>query len=45
VAPKIGTTLVELRAAKAHLEAHGVTKLCLMNHPVDLPRRPGWQRA
>lgn len=35
VALKIGTTLDELRAAKAHLEAHGVTKLRLINHRVS----------
>jgi len=35
VALKIGTTLDELRAAKAHLEAHGVTKLHLSDHKVS----------
>ena len=30
----IGTTLDELRAAKAHLEAHGYTKLRLTDHKV-----------
>jgi len=32
VALRIGTTLDELRAAKAHLEAHGYTKLRLSDH-------------
>ena len=35
VALKIGTTLDELRAAKAHLEAHGITRLGVMNHRVS----------
>jgi catechol 2,3-dioxygenase len=34
VALVIGTTLDELRAAKAHLEAHGYTKLRLTDHRV-----------
>jgi catechol-2,3-dioxygenase len=34
VALVIGTTLDELRAAKAHLEAHGYTKLRLTDHKV-----------
>jgi catechol-2,3-dioxygenase len=34
VALVIGTTLDELRAAKAHLEAHGYTKLRLTDHQV-----------
>jgi catechol 2,3-dioxygenase len=34
VALVIGTTLDELRAAKAHLEANGYTKLRLMDHEV-----------
>src|ERR1700752_3095908 len=32
VALRIGTTLDELRAAKAHLEAHGYSKLRLTDH-------------
>ena len=36
VALRIGTTLDELRAAKAHLEAHGYTKLRLTDHRVSL---------
>jgi catechol-2,3-dioxygenase len=35
VALKIGTTLDELRAAKAHLQAHGLTKLAVMDHRVS----------
>jgi catechol 2,3-dioxygenase len=35
VALRIGTTLDELRAAKAHLEAHGYTKLRLTDHVVS----------
>jgi catechol-2,3-dioxygenase len=35
VALRIGTTLDELRAAKAHLEAHGLTKLRLSDHRVS----------
>ena len=35
VALRIGTTLDELRAAKAHLEAHGYTKLRLTDHRVS----------
>jgi catechol 2,3-dioxygenase len=35
VALRIGTTLDELRAAKAHLEAHGYTKLRLSDHRVS----------
>lgn len=35
VALKIGTTLDELRAAKAHLEAHGITRLAIMDHRVS----------
>jgi catechol 2,3-dioxygenase len=34
VALVIGTTLDELRAAKAHLEAHGYTRLRLTDHKV-----------
>jgi catechol 2,3-dioxygenase len=34
VALVIGTTLDELRAAKAHLEAHGYTRLRLTDHTV-----------
>jgi catechol 2,3-dioxygenase len=34
VALVIGTTLDELRAAKAHLEAHGYTTLRLTDHKV-----------
>ena len=32
VALRIGTTLDELRAARAHLEAHGITKLRVRDH-------------
>lgn len=35
VALRIGTTLDELRAAKAHLEAHGYTNLRLTDHRVS----------
>ena len=35
VALRIGTTLDELRAAKAHLEAHGITNLRLTDHRVS----------
>lgn len=35
VALRIGTTLDELRAAQAHLEAHGYTKLRLTDHRVS----------
>ena len=35
VALKIGTTLDELRAAKAHLEAHGITRVAVMDHRVS----------
>ena len=35
VALRIGTTLDELRAAKAHLEAHGFTKLRVVDHRVS----------
>src|SRR5437667_309607 len=35
VALRIGTTLDELRAAKAHLEAHGYTGLRLSDHRVS----------
>ncbi len=35
MALRIGTTLDELRAAKAHLEAHGYTKLRLTDHRVS----------
>jgi catechol 2,3-dioxygenase len=35
VALRIGTTLDELRAAKAHLEANGYTKLRLTDHRVS----------
>jgi catechol 2,3-dioxygenase len=35
VALKIGNSLEELRAAKAHLEAHGLKKLHLMDHRVS----------
>lgn len=35
VALKIGDSLDELRTAKAHLEAHGVTTLHLMDHRVS----------
>jgi catechol 2,3-dioxygenase len=35
VALRIGTTLDELRAAKAHLEAHGITKLRITDHRVS----------
>ena len=35
VALRIGTTLDELRAAKAHLEAHGCTQLRLSDHRVS----------
>jgi catechol 2,3-dioxygenase len=35
VALRIGTTLDELRAAKAHLEAHGFTRLRLSDHRVS----------
>jgi catechol 2,3-dioxygenase len=35
VALRIGTTLDELRAAKAHLEAHGYTQLRLSDHRVS----------
>jgi catechol 2,3-dioxygenase len=35
VALKIGDSLDELRAAKAHLEAHGVTRLHVMDHRVS----------
>jgi catechol 2,3-dioxygenase len=35
VALRIGTTLDELRAARAHLEAHGVTKLRIRDHVVS----------
>ena len=35
VALRIGTTLDELRAAKAHLEANGYTKLRLSDHRVS----------
>lgn len=35
VALKIGDRLEELRAAKAHLEAHGITKIRLTDHRVS----------
>ncbi len=35
VALKIGDTLEELRAAREHLEAHGVTRLRLVDHRVS----------
>ncbi len=35
VALKIGDSLEELRAAKAHLEAHGITKIRLTDHRVS----------
>ena len=35
VALRIGTTLDELRAARAHLEAHGITKLRVRDHVVS----------
>ena len=35
VALKIGETLEQLRAARAHLEAHGVTKVRLRDHTVS----------
>jgi catechol 2,3-dioxygenase len=35
VAFKIGDSLDELRAAKAHLEAHGITKIRLTDHRVS----------
>ena len=35
VALRIGTSLDELRAAKAHLEAHGYTRLRLTDHRVS----------
>ena len=35
VALRIGTTLDELRAARAHLEAHGITKLRIRDHVVS----------
>ena len=35
VALRIGTTLDELRAARAHLEAHGITQLRLRDHVVS----------
>jgi catechol 2,3-dioxygenase len=35
VALRIGTTLEELRAARAHLEAHGVRNLRLRDHLVS----------
>ena len=35
VALKIGNSLDELRAARAHLEAHGITKIRVTNHRVS----------
>ncbi len=35
VALKIGNSLDELRAARAHLEAHGITKIRLTDHRVS----------
>ena len=35
VALKIGDSLDDLRAAKAHLETHGITKIRLTNHRVS----------
>ena len=35
VALKIGDRLEDLRAAKAHLEAHGITKIRVTNHRVS----------
>jgi catechol 2,3-dioxygenase len=35
IALRIGTTLDELRAARAHLEKHGITKLRLRDHEVS----------
>lgn len=35
VALKIGETLDDLRAARAHLEAHGVTRVALRDHKVS----------
>jgi len=35
IALRIGTTLDELRAARAHLEAHGITKLRVRDHVVS----------
>lgn len=35
VALRIGTTLDELRAARAHLQAHGVTQMRLRDHVVS----------
>jgi catechol 2,3-dioxygenase len=35
IALRIGTTLDELRAARAHLEQHGITKLRLRDHEVS----------
>lgn len=35
VALKIGNSLADLRAAKAHLEAHGITKIRLTDHRVS----------
>jgi len=35
VALRIGTTLDELRAARAHLEAHGIAKMRIRDHVVS----------
>lgn len=35
VALKIGNSLADLRAAKAHLEAHGITKIRVTDHRVS----------